>query len=400
MRYSGDIGEVIVSNFFDKTFSEILSFRDPKTKDNAQIADIIVWLNRYVFLIEVKTLVSSKYSINDWAKDRIIEGVEQLENNYDKIKSNEEIFLNNKYYHVKLDCEGLSEIFGIIILVHDDGCTVEPSKVCESIYNSKLPIHVFSWQQVNKITHEIDTIPDFKYYLQDRINFVKNSDIPLNKELDAIGLDKIGRNTFPSETIHFDKSEYWRQYLATMSKERARRDEHNQQSGWLDRLASIFTDNGKLFHGIPLGFHFAWVFAVLSRRERASMGIKFEKVQDWFLSGKQSRQFAFFIPATGHWVIFYYSKHDPAEQQKILLKLVEQKLIQLIEDENFQYAVFGIGIQISKLLPLRIMGIANAMVIGADTVAGKYYGQDIIDAKRNWGGAESHKIEEFPSEIK
>ncbi|MCK4820747.1 hypothetical protein KA005_33590, partial [bacterium] len=35
MKYSGDIGEEIVSNFFDNNFSEILSFRDPKTKDNA-----------------------------------------------------------------------------------------------------------------------------------------------------------------------------------------------------------------------------------------------------------------------------------------------------------------------------------------------------------------------------
>ncbi|MCK4829822.1 hypothetical protein KA005_79600, partial [bacterium] len=331
-------------------------------------------------------------------KDRIIEGVKQLEKNHDKINSNEEIFLNNKYYHLKLDCEGLSEIIGVIILVHNDDCTVKPSNVYDKIYNLKLPIHVFSWQQFKKFSSEIDTIPDFKYYLQDRINFVKNCDIPLNKELGAIGLYKIGNNNFPTGKIDFNNSEFWEQYLDTMSEERARRDQHNKQSGWLDRLGEIFTENRRLFHGVPLGLHFTWVFAVLSRRERASMGKKFEKAQDWFLSGKQSRQFAIFVPSTSHWVVFYYSKHPPVEQQRILLKLVEQKLIQLKEDENFQFAVFGIGVQISKLWPPRIIGIANAMIIGVDEVTGKYSKQDIINARRNWGSKQVHKIEEFPFE--
>lgn len=54
MKYCGNIGEEIIANFFDKSFSDILSFRDPKTKDNAQIADIIVWLNRYLFFVSEK----------------------------------------------------------------------------------------------------------------------------------------------------------------------------------------------------------------------------------------------------------------------------------------------------------------------------------------------------------
>jgi len=397
MKYSGDIGEEIVSNFFDTNFSEILSFRDPKTKDNAQVSDIIIWLNRYVFLIEVKTFVSSKYSSNDWAKDRIIEGVGQLDNNYEKIKAKEDIFLNNKHYHVKLDCEGLSEIFGLIILVHDDECTIEPHDADSNIYSSKLPIHVFSWNQIKKLTSEIETIPDFKYYLQDRIDFVRRSDIPLNKELDAIGLYKIGRNEFPSEVVNLSVSNYWQEYLDSMSEERARRDEHNEQSRWLNRFESIFTYTRKLFHGIPIGLHFTWIFAVLSRRERASIGVIFETVQERFLEGQNTRTFSFKVPATGHWIVFYYSRHQPTEQHKILSKLVNQKLIQLIEDEDFQFAVFGFGIQVSTLWPPEIMGLSNAMLIGVDTIVGKYSKQDIINAKRIWGNIKVGTIEEFPS---
>ncbi len=142
MKYTGNIGEQIISSFFDESFSNILCFPNPKAKNNAQVSDILLWLNRFIFLIEVKTLVSSSYHINDWARDRINEGVEQLEKNYDRILSNQEIFLNNKYYQTKLDCEGLSAIYGIIILVHDEDCTLKPSDICKDIYQSKLPIHV------------------------------------------------------------------------------------------------------------------------------------------------------------------------------------------------------------------------------------------------------------------
>ncbi len=396
MKYSGNIGEEIISNFFDTNFSEILSFHDPKTKDNAQVSDIIIWLNRYIFLIEVKTLVSSKYSPNDWAKGRIIEGIDQLEKSYERIKAKEEIFLNNNYYHVKLDPEGLSAIYGLIILVHDDECTIEPHAAYSNIYNSKLPIHVFSWNQITKITSEIDTIPDFKYYLQDRIDFVRRFDIPLNKELDAIGLYKIGRNKFPDKKVKLSVSNYWQEYLNSMQEERARRDEHNKQSRWLDRFESIFTETRKLFHGIPIGLHFTWVFAVLSRGERASIGVKFETVQKRFIEGHDTRTFSFKVPGSGHWIVFYYSRHQPTEQRKILSKLVDQKLIQLIEDENFQYAVFGFSIQISTLWPPQILGLSNALLIGADTIAGKYSKQDVIDAKRIWGNIKIGTIEEFP----
>ncbi len=51
----GEVGEKLVSNFFDRNFSKIFSFPNPKTKKNEEIADVLIWLNRTVFLIEVKT---------------------------------------------------------------------------------------------------------------------------------------------------------------------------------------------------------------------------------------------------------------------------------------------------------------------------------------------------------
>ena len=115
------------------------------------------------------------------------------------------------------------------------------------------------------------------------------------------------------------------------------------------------------------------------------------------MEGKQFRYFSFCVPATRHWIVFYFSKHDDKEQSIILRKIVDQKLIQLIEDENFQYAVFGIGIKVSSLYPPTILGINAALLIGADVVKGTYSDDDIRLAKSIWGNIRSGEIEEFPS---
>ncbi len=136
---------------------------------------------------------------------------------------------------------------------------------------------------------------------------MQTSDIPLDKELDAIGIYKTGSNSFPETSINFMNSKYWDTYLSSMALERKNRELDNVDSEWLDSFESLFTENRKLFHDIPLGLHFTWVFAVISRRERARMGKKFKNVQKYFLEGKQFRYFSFCVPATRHWIVFYFS---------------------------------------------------------------------------------------------
>lgn len=55
----GKIGEQLVSNFFDLNFSKFFSFPNPLTKTNAEVSDVLIWFNRNVFLVEVKTLDKS-----------------------------------------------------------------------------------------------------------------------------------------------------------------------------------------------------------------------------------------------------------------------------------------------------------------------------------------------------
>ena len=69
----GTWGERLIENFFDSNYSSIFSFPNPKTKDNAQVTDVLIWLNRVILLIEVKTRdeAESTTSIGSWARNRI-----------------------------------------------------------------------------------------------------------------------------------------------------------------------------------------------------------------------------------------------------------------------------------------------------------------------------------------
>ena len=395
----GNWGERLIKNFFDSNFSRIFSFPNPKTKDNAQITDVLIWLNRTILLIEVKTRDEAEgtTSIENWARNRIEKAVDQLIKGFNRIKSKEIIFLNNPFYQIKLDCEGITQIIGLIVLVHDGECIIYPSSYVNDIYKKEISIHVISWNDLQQMIHEIDTVPDFKYYLNDRFDYLKNFDIPLNKELNALGIYKKNINKFPHKAYDFINGNYWDEYITSMDKEIKSRYEDNKHSIWIDKIESIFTKNRKLFNGIPLGLYFAWELGFLHRRVRAIIGKKLDTVQDWFESGKSSRQFSYENGATKNWIIFYFSKSDQRIQSKELERLVRLKLIQLIHDKSFQFGVYGFGFLISKIYPPQFLGLANGIVMSTDAVNG-FTQDELKEALELWGQEQVSKIEEFPSQ--
>ena len=191
----GEIGERLVSNFFDRNFSKIYSFPNAKTKANAEVADVLVWLNRTVFLIEVKTRSEEGTApIQSWFHSQTEKVLGQITKNFNRIRSEEQIFLHNAYYHTELDFEGLSQIIGLVVLVYEEECVVKPSEYFPDIYNNEIPIHVFAWKDLERMIEEIDTVPDFIYYLQDRFDYLKISDIPLEQELNVLGYYKSQSN--------------------------------------------------------------------------------------------------------------------------------------------------------------------------------------------------------------
>lgn len=392
----GDIGELIVSNFFDENFSKIFSFTSPKTKDKAEVSDVLIWLNRTVFLIEVKTRDPTKAtaSIESWCHSKIKEASLQIRRNIKRVKTKEKIYLNNKYYHSELDCDGVCKVIGLIVLVHEEKCNVLPSKYCSDIYSEKDPIHVVSWNDFQKMTEEIQTVPDLIYYLNDRFEYLKLNDICLGKELDAIGYYKKNDNRFPD--IATDFSTYYEKYRKSMSAQIKRRNKHNENAIWIQKIENLFINQRKLMTKIPIGLLFSWELGMLSQRERAYYGEKISTVQKWFNDGNTERYFSYQNASTKNWLLFYFTQLEEKQAYQNLEKLTRLKLIKEIEDNTFEFGVYAICFIVSKVFPNQLIGVTGGIIMGNDAVAGKYSKEDVKTAFKKFGSGMPAKIEEFP----
>lgn len=395
----GEVSEKLIHNFFDENFSSVYSFRSPKTSSNAQVADVFVWLNRVAFLIEVKGRAEGTASIDSWARSRIQQGSKQIVKNFKRFLAKEQVNLHNDYYDLPFANDGTAHFIGIIVLVTEEEITATPSNLFSDVYNQCLPIHVFTWLQLERMISEIDTTMDFSYYLGDRRNYLQISDIPLNREMDTLGYYKSHVNKFPgSETIDFRK-DHWSEYQNNMRDQIVARNAHNKHSGWIDRIENLFAKQRKLYDGIPAGLYFSWEFGSMDRRVKSYLGEKLENVREWFDSGKNSRKFCFQNPTSGNWIVIYFASDSEEAIQKRLGRLLELKLIKEIEMRDFQFGAYGLGIKVSKIFPKQILGIVGAGFMGVDDDLINSVPTHIEEAYSTWGKDEGRKqinIEEFP----
>lgn len=394
----GEIGELLISNFFDENFSKIYSFQSPKAHDKAEIADVLIWLNRTAFLIEVKTRDTDEgtASIESWAHARIKKASEQINRNFKKIKSNEKINLKNEYYNAQLDCDGLVQTIGLIILVADEECVIDPTQYLPELYNSEIPIHVFMWNDLKMMIEEIDTVPDFIYYLQDRLDYLKISNIPTGIELDILGYYKSKSNKFPDGT--FDFTNQWDNYKKIMQSHIIIRNEHNLYSSSIDKLQNKFVSQRKLLEKIPLGMYFAWELGNLSRREKAYYGEKIHSVFEWFLKEKNPRKFSFQSGSTQNWLLFHFYKTSTKISQNELERLCELKLIKEIHFNSFEYGIYGFSFEVSDNYPYHIKNIDSAILMGIDAIQDIYNEESIKEAIKEFGDEKSYSkisIQEF-----
>ena len=392
-----EIGEQIVSNFVDKNFSKIFSFSSPKTKDNAEVADVLIWLNRTVFLIEVKTRNTDKGTapIESWAYSQIKKAQSQIEKNIQRIHAQEEIFLNNDYYHSKLDCDGVCRVIGLIVLVHDDTCKVRPSKYQENIYSGKNPIHVISWSDLQKISNEIETTADLLYYFQDRAEYLKLQDIYIGEELNVIGYYKSHNNNFPTVVTDFSSTDYFNNYQNAMKSEINAKNTHNKNAIWIVNIEDLFKNQRKLMVGIPLGLLFAWELGMLSQRERAYYGEKINTVQQWFIEGNSERYFSYQSQSTKNWFLLHFTTLEDKKAYQRLENLTELKLIKEIEDSAFEFGIYSISFNVSRVYPHQLE-VVGGIVMSTDAVEGKYNAEDIDMASKLFGKIKTFEIEEFP----
>ena len=241
----------MVKDFFDAKDPDFYSFPKAKSKDNAEFADVVVWHNRWLFLIEVKSRDSEKAtsSIESWATWRITEAVAQIRKAYTRCMRRETIHLHNEFFHVTLDHEGINTNFGLVILAFDDKCKLFPTDAVPDLYKGLFPVHVLTLNDLRSLSEEIDNVPDLFYYLQDRYKYICDHDIPLGIEKEVIALYKLHNNNFPScaGEVDFASSFFWNKYQKTMAEAIHRREAHNINSFIIDELEECFSDSRKVY---------------------------------------------------------------------------------------------------------------------------------------------------------
>ena len=395
-----NLGENLVREFFDGQISKFCSFPSPKSKDNAEIADVAVWHNGRLFLIEVKSRDSRTATapIKTWATRRIKDAVAQIRRNRGRCITGETINLHNDFFHVVFDNEGIVSYIGLVILAFDGKCNLAPTDAFPEIYNGELPIHVFTWNDLLSLREEIDTVPDLCYYLQDRYQYVRRHDIPLGLEREVIAYYKLHSSKFPSGEFSFASSSLWSKYQKEMAAAIDRRSVHNENSLIIDQLEKCCADARRMHGKVPIGLLFAWEVGFQDRRHRAYLGEKLHSVRSDFENGRHSRQFCAFNGATENWHVYYFSDDSALNARKKLRKLLRLKCIKEAHLDGFEYEVYGFAFLVSRTHPLRLLGLAAADVVGADAVEG-YSAAELREALRVWGDQRHTSvvpIREFP----
>lgn len=396
----GDYGERLVQNFFDSNISKFYTFPNAKSKDKAEFADVVVWSNRQLFVVEVKSRDSKEgtASLESWAAHRISQAVSQIDSAVERCERGETINLHNDFFHVELDHDGVTNRVGIVILAFDGFCDLLPTDAVADLYDRPFPIHVLTWDDLQALSAEIDTVPDLFYYLQDRFSFAKSHDIPLGVEEQVIGYYKLHENEFPRDAVDFRSESFWQEYKTSRAADIQRRAQHGEYSNIIDSLESAFSDQRKQFSELPIGLYFSWEIGSQTRRARAYVGEKLHRVRRDFEDGKHSRQFSICNLASGNWHVYYFSKDSRRNIGERLLRLVELKLIKEVHINAFEFGVYGFGFRVSSTLPFRLIDLPAAVVIGADEASG-YTESDLREAFEVWGTQKytsAIQIQEFP----
>lgn len=394
MKDVGKIGELIIQNFVDTNFTDILSFPNPKNKKNEEICDILIWQNFTVYLCEIKTR-KTRIADYGWIKDKISQSVEQLTSSYKKIMDEDEIFLVNSKYNIPFDCKNIHEVIGIIILVYDNEIDIKPSDVSPEIYKKEFPIHTFSSNMFFRLKDEIKSLMDLHYYLEDRFNFLKTFDISLINEINALGYYKENEYKFPTEDIDFKN--HWEHYKQHKAFEIYNRDLKSKYIHWIDTMEkqlqnSLNKGDQKRYDNIPLGLFFCWELSTFDFSMRISIGKKFSDLNDWFNKGNTSRKFALQNPITGNILLFYISVSKEDKIYNELIQITRLKYIQAKTDDNFSQGVYATAFNYNT--ETKKISMEMFLVMG-DAELGEISDYEKIESKKIWGNRSKIELSEY-----
>lgn len=178
---SGRIAEDSSQWSLEHSFFSDFVFRSPKNIKSKEATDVLVWFDDVVLVVEVKHQEFDGDCLT-WAEKNLKKAWRQVNGAARAIMENRVPYLENfRRGKISFTKSSFKNLYGLIILDHK----CEPFNVEMFITNNdKIPIQVFSLDDLQNVTWHIDTAFDFITYFEARWMYRHNFELKVHDEID------------------------------------------------------------------------------------------------------------------------------------------------------------------------------------------------------------------------
>jgi hypothetical protein len=165
-------------------FSGYFSYLRPKDK-GIEISDVLLIWEDVCFLIEAKTRESADDASRTWIKDKIEDGIEQINTRARMLKSGQLKNLQNKWTgKFTFEPSKIEYYYGVIVLQHNSEQYDPRDVALDKFKSSEIPIQVFSLADFYQLFRFINTPIDFLVYYELRSMFGRKNYLMVHDEFE------------------------------------------------------------------------------------------------------------------------------------------------------------------------------------------------------------------------
>ncbi len=156
------------------------------TSEGIEITDVLMFWDDVCFLIEAKTREKQSNASELWIKNKIADGIKQINERAENLKDGVVTKLRNKWRgEIQFNPDKIKYYYGIIVIQHYSA-PYDPRNVASEEFNkSKIPIQVFSLFDFSELLRFINTPVDFLVYYEMRNKYGRENFLMVHNEFET-----------------------------------------------------------------------------------------------------------------------------------------------------------------------------------------------------------------------
>ena len=177
----GDQTNHLLYLMLEPWFMGYWTFLGPKEK-GIELADVLVLRGPVVFLFEAKTRETQESDLK-WARGRILDAAKTINDRATMLREGGPVKLRNKWRgEVPFDPSTVSAYYGVVVLNHSSD-PYDPRDIAPEAFRApRIPVQVFSLEDLANLLRFIDTINDFLTYYELRARHSSAIAMPVHRE--------------------------------------------------------------------------------------------------------------------------------------------------------------------------------------------------------------------------